>query len=88
MSLHRLLGFRAAVADPARLDAFYAELGLSGNATAGYAGSDGELLRVIAELDSDRPSMSAPMAPMAAKVAYFASVNVERSRSPQGKAQR
>ena len=28
MSLHRLLGFRCAVADPSALDAFYAELGL------------------------------------------------------------
>ena len=41
MSLHRLLGFRAAVADPAALDAYYAELGLTGDATSGYAGSDG-----------------------------------------------
>jgi Ca-activated chloride channel family protein len=53
-----------------------------------YAGSDSELLRIVAELDADRPVMSAPMAPMAAKAAFFASVNVERSRSPQGKAQR
>jgi hypothetical protein len=41
MSLHRLLGFRAAVAHPTALDAYYAELGLSGDATAGYTGSDG-----------------------------------------------
>ena len=41
MSLHRLLGFRAAVADPAALDSYYAELGLRGDATAGYSGSDG-----------------------------------------------
>jgi catechol-2,3-dioxygenase len=41
MSLHRLLGFRAAVADPAALDRYYAELGLTGNATSGYTGSDG-----------------------------------------------
>jgi hypothetical protein len=41
MSLHRLLGFRAAVADPAALDDYYAELGLTRNATSGYTGSDG-----------------------------------------------
>src|SRR5580765_7952490 len=41
MSLHRLLGFRAAVADPAALDAYYAELGLTGDASSGYTGSDG-----------------------------------------------
>jgi hypothetical protein len=41
MSLHRLLGFRAAVADPAAVSAYYGELGLSGNATSGYTGSDG-----------------------------------------------
>ena len=41
MSLHRLLGYRAAVADPAGLDAYYTELGLRGDATAGYTGSDG-----------------------------------------------
>lgn len=41
MSLHRLLGFRAAVADPITLDSFYAELGLGGDAASGYAGSNG-----------------------------------------------
>ncbi len=41
MSLHRLLGFRAAVADPAALGAYYAELGLTGGAASGYTGSDG-----------------------------------------------
>jgi catechol 2,3-dioxygenase-like lactoylglutathione lyase family enzyme len=41
MSLHRLLGFRAAVADPAALDAYYTELGLAGDAHAGYTGSNG-----------------------------------------------
>jgi catechol-2,3-dioxygenase len=49
MSLHRLLGFRGAVADPAALDAYYAELGLTGNATSGYAGSDGGGVVVIDE---------------------------------------
>src|SRR5712691_3107817 len=41
MTLHRLLGFRAAVADPAALDAYYTELGLSGDASSGYTGSSG-----------------------------------------------
>ena len=41
MSLHRLLGFRAAVADPPVLDAYYAELGLTGDMGSGYTGSDG-----------------------------------------------
>jgi catechol-2,3-dioxygenase len=41
MSLHRLLGFRAAVADPAALDAYYGELGLTSDAGSGYTGSDG-----------------------------------------------
>jgi hypothetical protein len=41
MSLHRLLGFRASVADPTALDAYYAELGLTGDATSGYTGSCG-----------------------------------------------
>ena len=53
-----------------------------------YAGADGDLLRIVAELESDRPTMAAPMAAMAAKAAYFASVNVQRSRSPEGRAQR
>jgi hypothetical protein len=41
MSLHRLLGFRAAVADPTALAGYYAELGLTGDAVSGYTGSDG-----------------------------------------------
>jgi Glyoxalase/Bleomycin resistance protein/Dioxygenase superfamily len=41
MSLHRLLGFRAAVADPTALAGYYAELGLTGDAASGYTGSDG-----------------------------------------------
>lgn len=53
-----------------------------------YAGSDDELLRIVSELETDRPMMAAPIAPMAAKAAFYASVNVQRSRSPEGKAQR
>jgi catechol-2,3-dioxygenase len=49
MSLHRLLGFRAAVADPTALDAYYAELGLTGDASSGYTGSDGGALVSIDE---------------------------------------
>ena len=41
VSLHRLLGFRAAVPDPTALDSYYRELGLRGDATSGYTGSDG-----------------------------------------------
>lgn len=41
MSLHRLLGFRVGVPDPDGLAAFYGELGLSGEPTAGFTGSDG-----------------------------------------------
>ncbi|HEY5108868.1 MAG TPA: VOC family protein [Acidimicrobiales bacterium] len=41
MSLHRLLGIHAAVPDPDALSAFYAEFGLSGDATAGFVGTDG-----------------------------------------------
>src|SRR5260221_436018 len=49
MSLHRLLGFRAAVAQPTALDAYYGELGLGGNATSGYTGSDGGAVVVVDE---------------------------------------
>ncbi len=41
MSLNRLLGLHATVADPAQLSGFYAELGLAGDATTGFTGSDG-----------------------------------------------
>jgi catechol-2,3-dioxygenase len=49
MSLHRLLGFRAAVADPTALAGYYAELGLTGDAISGYTGSDGGAAVVIDE---------------------------------------
>ena len=52
----------------------------------GYAGSDAEMLRIVAELQTDMGSMSAPMAPMAAKQAFFASANEARGRAPDGKA--
>jgi hypothetical protein len=49
MSLHRLLGFRAAVADPAALAGYYAELGLTGDAASGYRGSDGGAVVLVDE---------------------------------------
>ena len=53
-----------------------------------YAGSDREMLAVIAELEAERPMMAAPMAPMAAKAHYFATETMARGRSPEGKAVR
>jgi hypothetical protein len=53
-----------------------------------YAGTDTEILQIVSELETDRPAMAAPIAPMVAKAAFFASQNVQRSRSPEGKAQR
>lgn len=41
MSLHRLLGFHAAVPDRDALSAFYRELGLAGDPVGGFTGSDG-----------------------------------------------
>ncbi len=49
MSLHRLLGIHAAVPDPGGLAAFYAEMGLAGDATAGFTGSDGGAAVTLAE---------------------------------------
>ena len=49
MSLHRLLGFRAAVADPIALDGYYAELGLTGDVTSGYTGSGGGAVVAVDE---------------------------------------
>jgi hypothetical protein len=49
VSLHRLLSFRAAVADPFALDAYFNELGLTGDTTSGYTGSDGGAVVVIDE---------------------------------------
>jgi len=49
MSLHRLLGFDAAVPDPGSLSGFYGELGLSGDATSGFTGTDGGASVTLAE---------------------------------------
>jgi catechol 2,3-dioxygenase-like lactoylglutathione lyase family enzyme len=49
VSLHRLLGLHASVADPAALSAFYSELGLAGSAAAGFTGTDGGAAVTVAE---------------------------------------
>ena len=54
----------------------------------GYAGADPEMLRIVAELQSDEGSMAAPMAPMAAKQAFYSSATMARGRAPDGKALR
>jgi catechol 2,3-dioxygenase-like lactoylglutathione lyase family enzyme len=41
VTLHRLLGLHTTVPDPEGLSAFYGELGLEGDARAGFAGTDG-----------------------------------------------
>ena len=54
----------------------------------GYAGSDPDLLRIASELDIEKPTMSAWMAPATMKEAHFQFSAMARSRSPQGKAQK
>lgn len=49
MSLHRLLGLHATVPDPDALSAFYRELGLRGDAVAGFTGTDGGAAVTLAE---------------------------------------
>jgi catechol 2,3-dioxygenase-like lactoylglutathione lyase family enzyme len=49
MSLHRLLGFRAAVTDPGALAGYYGEMGLAGDAASGYTGCDGGAAVVLDE---------------------------------------
>lgn len=49
MSLHRMLGFRIGVADPDALARYYGELGLSGDVSSGYTGSDGGAAVVVEE---------------------------------------
>jgi len=53
-----------------------------------YAGSDSELLRIVSELEIDRPMMAAPMAPMQAKAQFFAVATGARGRSADGRAVR
>jgi Ca-activated chloride channel family protein len=53
-----------------------------------YAGSDPEMLRIVAELETDRTTLSAPVAAMASKAMYFANETMARGRSPEGKAMR
>jgi Ca-activated chloride channel family protein len=65
-----------------------ARLGAVAKRIRDYAAGDDELLRIVAELETDRPTMAAPMAAMASKAAFFASVNEVHSRTPQGRARR
>ena len=65
MSLHRLLGFHAAVPDPDALSAFYGELGLAGDARSGFTGTDGGAAVTVEEgpfrrLDVVRVGCSGP----------------------------
>lgn len=55
MALHRLLGFRAAVPDPAAVTGFYLELGLSGNDVRGWTGSEGGATVHLDEGELRRP---------------------------------
>jgi Ca-activated chloride channel family protein len=52
----------------------------------GYAGSDPEMLRIVAELEADQQPLSAPMPAMAAKSMYFANETMARGRSALGRA--
>ena len=49
-----------------------------------YAGSDAELLRIVSELEMDRPMLAAPMAAMQAKAAFFASARWRADDHPTG----
>ena len=53
-----------------------------------YAGTDNELVRLVAQLEADSSTLAAPMAPAAAKAMQFASFAAARGRSPEGKARR
>lgn len=55
MALHRLLGFRAAVPDPAAVADFYGELGLVGDDVRGWTGSEGGGAVRLDEGDFRRP---------------------------------
>ena len=56
----------------------------------GYAGSDPDLLRIAGELETDRPTMAAPMMAMEMKTAFFvhsslAAVDRPRARRRRGR---
>ncbi len=55
MALHRLLGLRAAVPDPASVAAYYGELGLTGDADRGWSGSEGGAVVELEESAFRRP---------------------------------
>ncbi len=52
----------------------------------GYAGRDKELRQILGELEHEAETMAAPMMEMERKETYFASANLLRSRSFEGKA--
>jgi Mg-chelatase subunit ChlD len=55
---------------------------------AAYAGSDPELLAVVAGLETERPMYAASMSEQSRKHAYYAASASLRSRSPDGQSQR
>jgi Ca-activated chloride channel homolog len=55
---------------------------------AAYAGSDGELRALVAELRAEVPAYAAPMPELARKQRYFASSNLARIRTAEGKSRR
>jgi Ca-activated chloride channel family protein len=55
---------------------------------AAYAGSDRALRAIVAELDVEVPAYAAPMAEMDRKTRHFASSNLARMRTADGKSQR
>ena len=61
MSLHRMLGFRIGVADPDALAGYYGELGLSGDVSSGYTGSDGGAAVVVEEAPFRRLLSATPL---------------------------
>jgi catechol 2,3-dioxygenase-like lactoylglutathione lyase family enzyme len=54
MGLHRLIGMRIGVPDPAGLAGFYGEMGLTDDGSAGFAGTDGGTQVVVEEYDFRR----------------------------------
>jgi hypothetical protein len=55
---------------------------------AAYAGSDPVLLQLGDELAVEAPAYAAPMAELARKQRYFASSNIARMRTPDGRSQK
>jgi hypothetical protein len=53
-----------------------------------YAGSDAELTGLAEQLIAEETAFAAPMMELDRKSAYFRSANLQRSRDPEGRAQR